>query len=139
MCGQNTIFILCWPLFGPHRATFGTFWILKMSQNDQPGCPMCCYNLVPPPPTKNRPSGSICVGKTLFLAYFGPFLVSIGPHLGHSVSGKWVKWINLDVLSAISTPFQPVPLNRGPHMAIILKMSILALFDSNGAILKKEY
>ena len=87
-----------------------------------------CSNLVLPLPTQNSPSVPIWVAKRLFSAYFGHFLAPLEPHLGHSGSGKWVKLLSLDVLSAFPTSFQPVPLNRGSHMALIMKMPILALF-----------
>ena len=128
MCGQKAIFSLFGPIFEPRRATFGTFWVWQMAKINQPGCLYWWSNLVPPLPTQNRPSGQICEIKRLFLAYFGPFLSLVRPHLGHSGSGKWVKLINLDVLSAVPTLFQHVPINRGSHMAIILKMPISALF-----------
>ena len=62
--------------------------------------------------------------KWLILVYFGPCLAPIGPHLGLSVSGKSAKRLSLGVLSVIPTFFLHVPLNRGFHMAIILKMPL---------------
>ena len=69
-----------------------------------------CFNLVPPLSTQNKPSGPICVAKRVFLAYFGPSLVPVGPHLGHSGSSKWQKLVCLDVFIDVPTsfcPFQP--------------------------------
>ena len=119
---------LFWPLFGPRRATFETFWVWQMAQTGLYGCLHRCSNLVPPLPTQNLPSWLIFVAKWLFLAYFGPFLIPVGPHLKPSGSGKWAKLITSDVISAVATLMQPVPLKRGSHMAIILKMQILTLF-----------
>ena len=107
-CGQRAILSVFWPLFGPHRATFGTFIVWKMAQTFLPGCLHWCSNLVPPLPTQNMPSELICVAKILFSSYFCPFLAPIGPHLGHSWSGKWAKLINLYVLGAVPTIFQLV-------------------------------
>ena len=59
-------FSLLWPLFGPHRATFGTFLVLQMAQTGLSVCPHWCSNLVSPVPTQNRPSELICVAKKLF-------------------------------------------------------------------------
>ena len=52
-------FNLLWPHFGPHRAMFGTFWVLQMASTGLSGCLHWCSNLVPPLPTQNRPSGPI--------------------------------------------------------------------------------
>ena len=128
MCGQKAIFSLFLPILNPHRATFGhilgfangpdwSFWMFFL-----------CSKIVSPLPAYNRPSGPICVAKRLFLAYFSSFLAPVGPHLEHSRSGKLAKLINLDVLSVFPTFFQSVPLHRGSHMAIILKLQILALW-----------
>ena len=81
-----------------------------------------------PLPTPNRPAGPICKAKRLFLAYFGPVLVPLGSHLGHFESGKWAKMLRLDVLFALPNSVQPNSLNRGSHMALIVKMAILTLF-----------
>ena len=67
------------------------FWPDKLAQRAPPGPSrfhLLCSNLGPPLPTQNRPSGPNCVVKRLFLAYFVHFLAPLGPHLGHSGSGK---------------------------------------------------
>ena len=126
-----------------------------MGQNGLSRCPYWCSNHFPPLQTQNAPSGLICVAKKSFLAYICPFLAPVGPHFGHSGSGKWPKLINLDVLSVVPTSFQPVPLNRGSRMAIFLKMLFSSLklehrpehivgpkktIDaSNGTLLKNAY
>ena len=95
------------PLFGPRRAPFGTFWVWKMAQSGLSGCLHWCSNLVPPFPNQNGPSWAICVAKRLFLAYFGSFLVPVGPNSGHSGCGKLVC---MDVFIGVPTlfcPFQP--------------------------------
>ena len=117
-----------WLLFGPRRATFKTFRVWQMAQTGLSGCLHLCSNLFTPLPTKNMPYELICVAKMLFSAYFCPFLAPIGPYLGNSWFCKRAKLINLDVLCVVPTLFQPVSLNRGSHMAIFLKMPILALF-----------
>ena len=101
-----------------------------MAQTCLYGCFHCCSTLVPPLPAQNMPYELICVAKMLFLAYFCPFLALVGPHLGHSGSGKWANLNNLDVLCAVPTLFHPVSLNKGSHMTIILKMPILDLFGA---------
>ena len=68
-----------------------------------------CSNFVPPLPTQNRPSWTICGAKRLFSAYLDNFSAPLGPYLGHSRSGKWAKLVSLDVLGAVPTLFQPVP------------------------------
>ena len=78
-------------------------------------------------PTQNMPYDLICVANMIFSAYFCPFLAPIGQYLGHLGSGKWAKLIILDVLCAVPTLFQPVSLNRGSNMTIILKVQMLAL------------
>ena len=67
-----------------------------------------------------------------YFNHFGHFLAPLEPHSG---SGKWVKVLSLDVLSAVPASFQPVPLNRGSQMVLIMKIPILALFGSFGALL----
>ena len=109
-CGLKTILSLFWPLFGPRRATFGTFLVWQMAQAGLPRCLHWCYNLVPALPTKNRPPGPICVAKRLFLANFCSFLAPVGPHLGQFGCGKWPKLVGLDAFIGVPTlfhPFQP--------------------------------
>ena len=99
-----------WPLFGPRKATFGTFWVQQMAQTGLSGCLHWSFNLRPPLPTQNRSSWPNCVTKRLFLAYFDPFWVPIRPHLGHSGSCDWPKLVCLDVVIGVPTffrPFQP--------------------------------
>ena len=60
-----------------------------MAQTGLSGCLHWSSNLILHLPTQNRPFGLICEAKRVFLAYFVPSFVAIGPHLGHSESGKW--------------------------------------------------
>ena len=78
LCGQKAIFSLFCPLFGPHSATFGTFWVWQKAHTGLSGCFHWCSNLVPPLPTQNMPYELICVAKRLFLAYFGPHIATFG-------------------------------------------------------------
>ena len=80
------------------------------------------------PFNSNRPSGLICVANRLFSTYLGLFLATFGPYLGHFRSGKWAKLVSLNVLSAVPALFQPVPLNRWSHMALLVKMSMWAFY-----------
>ena len=49
-------------------------------------------------------------------------MAHLGLYLGHFGSGKKPKRLSLNVLNAVPILFKPVPLNRGSHMAILVKI-----------------
>ena len=70
-------------------------------------CTLLRTNLVPHLPTQKNAIWLYCVTKRLFLPYLGPFVVLVGPYLGHSWSCKWPKLVCLDVLIGVPTIFHP--------------------------------
>ena len=104
---------LLWPALGHfwnQRANFCTIFELNRDPKLFDYIPLMCSILVPPRPTQNRPSRPICVANRLFSAYLGHFLAHLVPYLGHPGYGKWAKLVSLNVLSAVPTLFNPVPL-----------------------------
>ena len=93
----------------------------------QTGCPHWFSNLVAPLPTQNRPLGWFVWAKGYF-SLFWPLFGTHREHLGLSGSGKWAKLLSLELWSAVPFSYQPIPLNMGSHMAIIMNMPIFALF-----------
>ena len=92
------------------------------------GCLCRVFTLFHPVQLKKGPPGRFFVAKRLFQCIWGLFLTHLGPNLGHFGSDKWAKLVSLNVLGAVPTLFQPVPLNRWSHMALLVKMPIWALF-----------
>ena len=120
ICMAKRLFLsLFWPLFGPRRAKFRTFWVSQMAHNGLSGCLHRCSNLFPSLPTQNNPSKLICIAKRLFLAYFCPFLAPLGPHLGHSGFGTYSKLVNLNVFIGIPTLFHPFQTKVGPQCRFV--------------------
>ena len=89
ICVTKILILAYWPPFGPHRATFGTFLVLKMTQTGLSGCPYWCSNLVPLLPTQKKTLWADLCGQKAILVYFGLFLAPLGPYLRLSLSGKW--------------------------------------------------
>ena len=83
LCGQNASFSLFLPLFGPRRATFWTFRVCQISQTDQPGCPMCRSNLVPP--------HFIIYGSHIAIILKMPIFALFWAFLGPFVRPKYIK------------------------------------------------
>ena len=91
-------------------------------------CPLLGSQLVLPLPTQNLTSGPICMAKWLFSLNLGHLLPPSGhiwEILGLANGANWSAWMS-------SVPFQPhsnnVPINRWSHIALIVKMQILAHF-----------
>ena len=108
--------------------SYGLCWGGKKAQNGLPGCPLLCSNLVSYLPTQNRPSKPKCVAKRQFQPIWATFWPPWGHNwdiLGLANGPNWSAWMS-------SMPFQPgssiVLLNRWSHLALIVKMPVLALF-----------
>ena len=105
-------------IFGPPLASF----LLLLESNSQVWHPFHLEkknqtlsgpmpNLVPPLPTQNMPLlwADLLGQMVFFKILFGPLYGPLGPYLRHSWSGKWANLFSLDVFSAVSIMFQPVP------------------------------
>ena len=66
--------------------------------------------------------------KRLFLVYFGPLLVPIRPHLGHSRSCKLHKLVCLDVLIGVPTLFNPFQPKKALWANLCGQKDIFSLF-----------
>ena len=107
--------------------SYGLCWGGKKAQSSLTGCPLLCSNLVSYLPTQNKSFKPKCVAKR----QFQPIRATFGPPWGHNwdILGlanepNWSAWMS-------SVPFQPgssiVLLNRWSHLALIVKMPVLAL------------
>ena len=126
----RTIYLFChiWAYFCLCLAKISTISTWKRDPHWFDWMPLLCSNLVPPRSTQYRPSRPICVALRLISTYFCLFMAPFDPYLGHFQSGKWAKLASLNVLSAVPTLFQPNPLNRWSHKALLVKMPIWAVF-----------
>ena len=122
------------PKFLPNRLKI-TLWQQKLAhmayvgvEIKAPGCPLLCSNLVSYLPTQNRPSEPKCVAKSQFKPIWPTFWPPWDHNwdiLGLANGPNWSAWMS-------SVPFQPgssiVLLNWWSHLALIMKMPVLALF-----------
>ena len=109
-CGQKAILIFFGPSLvhiGPH---LGQSWCGKWPKLVCSDVFIGVPTLIRPFQPEKGPLDLVLRPEVFVKANFGTFLAPIGPHLGHSGSGKCPKLVCLDVFIGVQTflhPFQP--------------------------------